>query len=74
MEDTTAVEMWIGRGGGRFDIARVRRTYDGTLVSDFNPLAGGNGSTTIADQALLDGNDDPAIWTAHDNAVNVNND
>lgn len=73
-EDTTAVEMWIGRGGGRIDIARVRRWIDDVFRSDFNPFFGGNGATTIADQVLVDENDDPAIWTASDNAVNVNND
>jgi len=72
-EDSTAVEMWIGRGGGRIDIARVRRWIDDVLRSDFNPFMGGNGATTIADQVLVDEFDDPAIWTASDNAVNVNN-
>jgi hypothetical protein len=74
MAESNGVEQWRGRGGGRFDIARARYFYDDVEVSDFDGLMGANGGTTITDRVLLDGNDDPAIWTAHDNAVNVNND
>jgi hypothetical protein len=66
------LEQWVGRGGGRFDVARVRRWDDGVLVMDFNPSTAAGGDTTVTDAVLVDGSSDPAVWTARYDAAVVN--
>lgn len=63
------VEQWIGRGGGRFDVARVQVWLDGTPALDFDPSTAADEATTVTDSVLLDASDDPAVWEAHDLAV-----
>jgi len=63
------VEQWIGRGGGRFDVARVQVWLDDVAAMDFDPSTADDEATEVADSVLLDDADDPAVWTANDNAV-----
>lgn len=57
-------DQWIGRGGGRFDVARVRRWDDGVLVMDFDPSTADDADTAVADSVLEVSAGVPAVWTA----------
>lgn len=65
----SAVEQWIGRGDGRFDIARVQKWHDGTLVMDADFQGAADGATAIDDAVLESSPGVPAVWTAQLNAV-----
>lgn len=62
MAASNAVAQWVGRGGGRFDVARVRAWVDGDLEVDFDPSTVTVGATAIPDGVA-------GTWNAALNAV-----
>jgi hypothetical protein len=63
LEASDGLEAWLGRGPGRFDLARVRVWTDGVLRVDPD-IAGADIGDTVVDDPVL-GDD----WTARVNAV-----
>jgi len=63
MEASDNLEQWIGRGGGEFDVARVRRYDNGTLVMDMNASTAASGATTVTDSVMTSAPGVFAVWT-----------
>ena len=64
-----AVEQWMGRGGGRFDIASLQVWVDGVLVVDPAIDEAADGATAIPDRVLESAPGVPAVWEAQESAV-----